>query len=275
MAVAPGAPQVPGFNNHQPQYAYAIGAIGIVLLYMAVSIGLRYRACNGGNLEKRSLASFAVAELIVLGFGGCPLCCDCSLVLHCGPLCHYAAGRVCAGFALFGVTVSYIVLATILFLPFLVVSLLVLYSTWVKDDFEWFVAGGFWNPFSRAEPQEAIVTSATPGTPQHQQQQQQQQEGVASIRSKRRRNTMVLLGFLVAAGCLVAFALLSGVGFQRSWVGWVISGGVFTAIVSLFATVEVCVCRKREVRAFPPLPRCHGLRFTSRSGSTRCISHPP
>lgn len=32
--------QVPGFNSQQPQYAYAIGAVGIVLLWTSLGIGI-------------------------------------------------------------------------------------------------------------------------------------------------------------------------------------------------------------------------------------------
>jgi hypothetical protein len=63
--------QVPGFNDQQPQYAYSIGAIGIVLLYAALSVGIRQLAANGKALSIEVIAAFVSAEAVVLGFGAC------------------------------------------------------------------------------------------------------------------------------------------------------------------------------------------------------------
>lgn len=59
--------QVSGFNHSQPQYAYAVGAVGIVCLCTLLSIS--YFNYREGGLNTHCVHSLAAAEAVILGFG--------------------------------------------------------------------------------------------------------------------------------------------------------------------------------------------------------------
>jgi hypothetical protein len=60
--------QVMGFNRSQPQYAYAVGAIALVLLQLCVQ--RTYKAYRHfGRLERSTMWAALGAEAVTLTFG--------------------------------------------------------------------------------------------------------------------------------------------------------------------------------------------------------------
>jgi hypothetical protein len=60
--------QVPGFNRSQPQYAYAVGAIALVLLQTFVRIAITSYDVYG-KIETSTLGALVAAEAVILAFG--------------------------------------------------------------------------------------------------------------------------------------------------------------------------------------------------------------
>jgi hypothetical protein len=158
------------------------------------------------------------------------------------PLPHSLA-QMTSGFALFGVTMSYIVLAVILFLPPYVVSLLWLHSLWVKNDFDWMLPGGIPRDI-RALCGPGTVDGTSPANASE----------ADKTTGNRKRNLLVVVLMAVSVGCLVAFALVSSIGFESAWVGWVIAGGVFIFVTTVFAALEV---------GYASRPECFGQAVSS------------
>ena len=156
MLVLPCLCQVGGFNQSQPQYAYAVGAIAIVMLLTTLQLSYKlYKYHN--RLERQSLMALVASEIIILTFGVCrwgvPCCIDAQYQLPAQCLTDCTLCCACPGFALFGITTSYVLLATILFAPPVFAVLTGVYSMWSLADFELFVAGGFSMPRMLFNPQ--------------------------------------------------------------------------------------------------------------------------
>jgi hypothetical protein len=111
--------QVPGFNRNQPQYAYAVGAIALVLLQLFTRFAVaayRYH----GHMNQATAWALVVAEVVVLAFGASRG--SCLKGLHPSPhrtllTTATAIPFTLAGLALYGITSSAVVLATVVFGP--------------------------------------------------------------------------------------------------------------------------------------------------------------
>ena len=108
-------PPIPTIQGHVPQYAFGVGAICVVAVWLCTEITLRLWWRGRRSFDHVGWA-FAVISWVVCG--------------------------VCGG-VLGWITRSYVILVCGFFLPPLVVALMHGYGRWVLDDFVCFLPGGF------------------------------------------------------------------------------------------------------------------------------------